>query len=144
MRSQLRALILCQRSTADQIRNDVAEKLKRYGIRPVFHDETSLSRDIWDITSEIEVVDFLVVPNDNIHPDFIYEIGYARGKYKPILFIPSHNKNEGLYPQLKNQVIDVHEAEDPRLTLLSPKIKKFVRDVLSDNKELQIMCRGCR
>jgi hypothetical protein len=127
MENKSKALILCQTRKNDGIRNDLTERFERYGIQPICHDETSVDKNVKRVQSEIELADLIIVPADGEIPnEFIYELGCAKSKGKPALFINWDNIYGHLPDVLASQVRDIHDTKDPYITSLNSKIGLFV------------------
>lgn len=141
MKDNSKVLILCHAIKDNQFVREITERLESVKLQPIFHEETSLSMDSLRVISEIEAVDYLVVINEgNIRGDFLYEIGYAQAKWKPIFLIQSQ-KNIVIFPDiLAIQMLDIHDSEDRCITSLpQSKVKLFVEKILTDNIDLKII-----
>lgn len=71
------------------VRHLIAQALRESNVTPISLEETIGSGDAWKsvILEAIEKSDFIVAVLTGNNPNVMYEIGFAHGRKKPVLFV---------------------------------------------------------
>jgi hypothetical protein len=129
-----KAVILSPLETGSEpIAKQLVDILNEFKVTPILYGQIKPESDPLSIASKIDKADFVIADVSGASPNVMFEVGYAQGRGKPIVFIVRPDEGSKIPTNLSGQMLYVYDPSNP--DRLRSSIIGKIKLVLGENRE---------